>query len=163
MTEDLPMTLPWPGMQARWIDRADWAPDWVPKIDAEGDRVARAPGWNPKLVKLGGDLVAIDLCFAPGGPVSSVQIVDYVDHPFLATLPAGVPRAVRSLYTKEVRMRNLRAKDGWQFQRDWSGAEYAWGKYMIGGDGMEKIEAFLKRYPDAVVRQTAHGVMVEAL
>lgn len=159
---DLPLDLPWPGMHARWIDRDDWQPGWEPLIDAEGERVAKAPGWNPKLVKLSGDLVAIDLCFARGGPVSSVQVVEYVDHPFLAALPVGVPRAVRSIYTKEVRMRNLRTKDGGQFHRDWFAAEYAWGKYLIGGDGMEKIEAFLERHPDAVVRQTARGVMVEA-
>ena len=102
----------------------------LPDLQRELDRAANAPGWNPKMVRLDGDRVAIDVCAQFGtGLLSSAWVIDYVDHPFLDAIPVNAPRAVKSIYKKEVRLKHARATDWLVVAEDWAKAYKAWGKF----------------------------------
>jgi hypothetical protein len=110
----------------------DWKSAWVPAIFKEADRVCQAPGWNPKIVRLEGNTVMVDLAMHHDdmmGLPHSINVIEWIDHPFLATLPSNAPRAVRSIYTKDMRLAYLRATDAWRFIDDMNKAEAAWTKY----------------------------------
>ena len=112
----------------------------------------RKPGWNPRTVQMGGVRLAVDYCahswyadkhlgfYRPGlprlgpktGDLHSYKVVSFQDHPFLAVLNQlpHVPRAVRSLYRKEVRLAHLRADDGFVVIRAVDAAQSAWDEWL---------------------------------
>lgn len=134
----LPEILPSSLFESEWITPTALTGEQLKLVTAEMHRVAKAPGWNPKIIKLGGDLVAVDLCCVaahtmPKGSDSvlhSVHVLHYVDHPFLKELPAGTPRAVKSLYRKEVRMAHFRADEYWPYHYAIEAAEKAWETFL---------------------------------
>jgi hypothetical protein len=133
MTITLPAELPIPILDTRWLGIGDWHSSWVPIISKEFDRVVKNSGWNPKVIKLVGSLFMIDVSAHRGKTFSYpsyIKVVEFVDHPFLNQLPVGVPRVVRSLYTKEVMLANLRANDGWSFAFQFRLAEEKWSEYL---------------------------------
>jgi hypothetical protein len=129
----LPADLPSPLLESTWrvvTPEFERTKAYWPEIQAAAMDAARKPGWNPKTVKMAGYMVAIDYSFHPRSDrVSSYKTVVLQDHPFLATLPSNAPRAVRHIYRKDVRLKYLRADDGWDFCGDLQRAEDAWAKY----------------------------------
>lgn len=129
------MLLPWP------IEPTEWrmvTPELrrtksgiFDALEAEFRRCCEKPGWNPGLVAMGGHMVAIDYCAKRDGEFHSYKTARDMDHPFLAKLDAmpHVPRAVKHIYRRGVRLKYLFAKEGWDFQRDWERANEAWEKY----------------------------------
>jgi hypothetical protein len=115
----------------------DWKSEWLPAIWKEADRVSKAPSWNPKIVRLEGSLVMIDLAMM-GQPKNNrvdmpveILVMRHEDHPFLKVLNEmpHVPRAVKAIYRKENRMKYARADEYWPFHYDMHMAEAAWNKY----------------------------------
>ena len=110
-----------------------WKSSWASAIEKEAKRVSDASGWNPKLVKLEGDLHMVDLSFwypetRPEGVVSSIMVIEYTDHPFLEELNKleHVPKAVKAIYRKEVRLKHLRATEYFSISGDITKAEDSW-------------------------------------
>lgn len=141
-----PNALPYSQFEPRTITLADIPPHWIDPVFTEANRVSEKPGWNPKLVKLEGTTHMYNLCIfnMPPNPirwqtvrkvqpyvqlVHSIDIIQYEDHPFLATLPANAPRAVKSIYRKEVRLKHLRTTDGGDTLNDLYAADAAWDKF----------------------------------
>lgn len=151
--DDMKRELPWPMLEAKWLRLRDWKPSWVETIIDEYDRAWRKPGWNPKLIRLSGDTFMVDMSSDPDDQAlrigengrrtwawspyavtmpSAVKVIEYEDHPFLRELPQNAPRAVRSIYTKEVRLKYLRMTDASTFVDDMNSAETSWAKYLSG-------------------------------
>jgi hypothetical protein len=131
------MELPHSSFDPWWIYLKDWKPEWVEPIFKRAWLAQDSAGWNPKTVDLGDNLLGIDYALWSDGyektkitlPIG-VKVVRYVDHPFLATLPSNAPRAVRHIYTKEVRLQHVKLVDGWAYHFDIKRAEEAWEKYQ---------------------------------
>ena len=126
--QELPSSL----MGVHWIDMRHWKSAWLPIIFAESDRVKKAAGWNPKVIRLEGTLHMLDLAVVGGSMISiptSIKVVDLVDHPFLEKLPKNAPRAVKAIYTKGVRLTHVRSHEAWPYLNDHAKAEEAWLEY----------------------------------
>ena len=129
------MILPDYGFKLQNLRMRDWHSSWVVPIFEEALRVSRKPGWHPKTIDLGDNLLLIDLWNAPNERLvipSGITVVKYEDHPFLKELPTNAPRVVRTLYTKETRLAHTRLKDASVQIRAIDLAEEAWKKYMEG-------------------------------
>jgi len=102
-------------------------------VRAEAMRCASASGWNPKVVPLEGDTVCVDFAFRQGsaGDLALYKTTELCGHPVLEALNAvpNIPRAVKAIYRKEVRLKHLRATDYWTIMRDVDAAEAAWRKH----------------------------------
>lgn len=99
----------------------------------ELSRATKSAGWNPKVIRLRRKLYMVDLCAVPNtDEVHSIEVVLLQDHPFLAVLNAlnHVPRAVKTMYRKEVRLAHLRADEFWGWYRATEKAREAWVKYL---------------------------------
>jgi len=125
--------LPWPIPASKWNEvtpEFERTTTYWPAIYEAAMDAARKPGWNPKTVQMAGHMLAIDYSFYPGTDiVSAYKTAVIQDHPFLKTLPSNAPRAVRHIYRKDVRLKYLRADEGWDFFRDMARAEEAWAKF----------------------------------
>lgn len=154
--DSLPLQLPSPMMTPRWLPLKDWHSSWVDTIFDEFYRAWRSPGWNPKLLRLSGNLFMFDICghgkgksrpTSYGLPVKgpqttwgytpfaveiphSIHVVEYEDHPFLRALPKNAPRVVSSLYKKEVRFCHLISSDALDYLRAVDLAESAWADFI---------------------------------
>jgi hypothetical protein len=131
--QSLPVALPSNRLRGKFI-AADRLPVEVRGIaERELDRAAKAPGWNPKIIRLRHALHMIDVC-ADGrtGELHSVRVVLLQDHPFLRVLESlgNAPRIVKTLYRKETRMAHERALEVWDGLRAWERAWESWAKYM---------------------------------
>lgn len=76
-------------------------------------------------------MVALDYSGDPRtGEVSAYATALIQDHPILEILPNNAPRAVKHIYRASVRLKYLRAEEGWDLLKDWNAANTAWEKYM---------------------------------
>lgn len=129
----IPTPLPSPLIKTEWVmvtDEFRKTKTYWPEIERAALDAARKPGWNPKTVQMGGHMMALDYCFYYGTKkVHSYKVGIVCDHPFLATLPANAPRAVKHIYKKEVRLKYLRAYEDWDFMRDANAADDAAEEY----------------------------------
>lgn len=146
--------LPWNGLETKVLHQ--WPESWNKVIERE----VHNSSYYPKFAKLEGITHLHDITFEPGGVVvkrgrdygevegfkikkskdwdvvgmriHSITVVDFEDHPFLEELKQmpHVPRVVKSLYTKEVRLKHLKAMEAWDVMFDWDKALEAWEKYI---------------------------------
>lgn len=125
------ISLPNPVLKTRWVDRPDWRGVWYDKIFNEAFRVSAARGWNPRVVKLEGDLVMLDLAYKNNTPWT-IHVAELKDHPALFVLEelGNAPRAAKSVYRKSVRLKHLRSQEAFEVMRDLNKADEAWAKYM---------------------------------
>jgi len=131
------------------------------EIKAAFRQACEKPGWNPRTVQMGGNVLAVNFCahswaadrggwFAPGKPRSgprsgelhSVQSVHYEDHPFLAVLNSlpHVPKAVKHLYRKEVRLAVFRSDEAFPWIEAENAADAAWQKWRANTSGVRNVE-----------------------
>ena len=139
--------LPWPVPTPRHLRVRDWESAWVEPIMREAARLTEINpksrfmlprGASPKVVELGDDQVMIGMSFYPGAEYVrlpfDVTVIDLSPHPFLASLPPNAPRAVRSHYSRSVRLKYARATDIWSFLDDRKKAEQAWERYHAANE-----------------------------
>ena len=92
-----------------------------------------APGYDGRKVKrLRRDLHALDICFNPDGSPHSVKVALLRDHPTLAFLDGlpHVPRAVKAIYRKSVRLGHEKATDAFPVIAAMNAARAAWASYV---------------------------------
>jgi hypothetical protein len=120
-------------LKTKWLPAA-WLPEPLRRVaQAELERAARAPGWNPKAIWLRGDMYLLDVCSVSGETrLHSVRVALVRDHPFLKVLDGlgNAPRVVKALYRKSVRLAFARAGDGWAEHNAREAAVEAWEKYL---------------------------------
>ena len=117
-----------------------------PEIRAAYLAAVKGPGWNPRTVELGGLVRAINYCGHPrgrrydarGGRIDrthphSFQVAVISDHPFLRKLPKNAPRAVRTMFTAETRMRWLRCTEAFDYLAADGRANDEWRKFCENG------------------------------
>lgn len=159
---DVPdLILPWPARLRTREYPASCAPQ---AVHDEFRRCCEAPGWNPKLVPLGGRLYCADTCaVAGGGALHSFDVIRLADYaPGIRFLEPfqHVPRIVRSMYRADVRLREFRMSslpdDGFLYDR----ATEAWAKYL-GVTDMRSADEFLERFPDYTVEFAHSRVVIE--
>ena len=125
------MNLPHHELKTWWATPETLPTDWGEKGQEELERATKASGWSPKLIKLSEEIVCIDVCGSTGSTtLHSMNLCRYVDHPFLLTLPSNAPRAVKSLYKKEVGLKHIRCGCLFTIMEDVRAAEEAWTKYL---------------------------------
>lgn len=131
--EPLMRRLPANSLRARWVPASRLPVAARRLAEAELERARCAPGWNPKVVRLRRSLHMIDVC-ADGqtGALHSVRVVLLQDHPFLDILDGlgNAPRAVKSLYRKDVRLAHARALEWWATGEAWERAVESWKTYL---------------------------------
>ena len=119
--------LPHNGMRTKWVSSSVLG-KYLTKVQSEFSRCKNASGWNPKILKLRGNLHVIDTCGSGcGDEVGYVRLALIQDHPFLYWLNQKqyMPKAVKALYRKEVRLKHTRATDYWSISEDWNKADKA--------------------------------------
>lgn len=134
----LPKRLPFNRLRRRSVPASMLPRDVLDVARQELSRATESAGWNPKVVRLRRNLHMVDLCADPNtDDVHSVEVVLLQDHPFLAVLNAldHVPRAVKTLYRKEVRLAHQRADESWDYLRAVEKAREAWTKYLENAHG----------------------------
>ena len=127
-----PKRLPYSGLKNRLVSAECLPSDVLRVAEAELERVVAAPGWYPKVIRLRRSLCMIDVCAARGGGLHSIQVALLQDHPFLRLLESWphVPRSVKALYRKDVRLAHIRALDFWSVLEAKERAEAAWREYL---------------------------------
>ena len=133
------MILPYHMFETKTLTLKDMKSSWVKPVLSEMNRAHHSSGWNPKFLKLEGDLHMVNLStermdgyYKPWriATLSSIDVIEYVDHPFLKELEGmdHVPKLVKSLYKKEVRLAHLRGDGALSHVLK---AEEAWDKYLL--------------------------------
>lgn len=112
------------------------------KASLEHHRCMNAAGWNPKLVHLRGNEYISNTCsyklsndtYKPWriSLIRSYTKIEFEDHPFLDVIKGvkGMPKVVKSLYTKEVRLKYYRASEAWDELRHMDRANEAYGRFL---------------------------------
>ena len=107
--------LPSSALKTRWV-RAQSLGKYQSIAEKELERCIESPAWHPKTIKLRRNLYIIDVCGnSSGRGVHGVNLALIQDHPFLMKLNKMkyMPKSVKSVYRKEVRLAHYRANDGW--------------------------------------------------
>jgi len=126
----LPEQLPSPLIKSTWVNFSE-QPN--PKVLAAYELAAKSPGWNPKIVPLGNNIVAIDYCGNVGGKgIHSYNTVVFEDHPFLEELSSlkYVPKVVKHIYRKDIRLAHYRATSAEWVMSDLYKAQDAWETWL---------------------------------
>ena len=126
--------LPRSSLVTRWVS-ASVLGGFIYKAQKEHERAIKGPGWNPKIVKVRNDIAILDTA---GSRVNSsvvgwVLIAKLSDHPFLSYLnkQPHIPRTVKALYRKEVRLSQFRTKEAMHTISQIDLAHNAYEKYRI--------------------------------
>ncbi len=129
----IPVPLPDPRLTTSWRDVTSEfrrTKAYYPALLTAFLDACRRPGWNPKTVQMAGFVRAIDFCAdSRTGEFHSYKVALVVDHPILATLPPNAPRAIRHIYSADIRLKYALAKEGWDFMRDVTRADEAAEEY----------------------------------
>jgi hypothetical protein len=139
----LPVDLPHPASVKKTMLRGEWPEDWTDKIEAEFRRAQQASGWNPKALSFthGGEKWRLISLWGEGqnsNRAGGIQVMLDADHPFLSSLPANAPRAVKHLYRKETLLRYAKMAEAWSIEEDMTRADFAWLGYRIKTATMER-------------------------